>query len=536
MALSAREGFFRIRRLYSAASPVPPANHLHRRELLLAGLALPVAVALPARRASAATTAAEGGDAPFDEATVPALAAALAGVQYRAPSRALPASLSGLGYDRYRDYRYRAERALWHGEGRGFEAQFFHRGYMFLDRVEIHVVEGGRSRPFAYAPELFRFDHGVPAPPAGEDIGFAGFRLHGEVHDAGTLDEIAAFLGASYFRAVARGLGYGLSARGLALGSGDPGPEEFPVFRAFWLETPAPGAGQVVVHALLDSPSVAGAFRFAITPGDDTVFDVDARLYPRVALAAAGIAPLTSMYEFDAHDRARVDDPRPAVHDSDGLALLAGSGEQAWRPLRNPRTVEHSGFQDRDPRGFGLMQRKRRFDDYQDSEAGYEKRPGCWVEPLDPWGEGEVHLVEIPTANEYADNIVAFWRPREALAPGREHRWRYRLHWSAGHDWNPSLARVVATRSGALDRAVGRQYIVDFAGGSLPAADGAVRVQASASAGQLRDAVAYRNPGTGGWRVGFELEPGDAQAIELRLWLEGDAGRLSETWLSRWTP
>src|SRR5690606_23282961 len=126
-----------------------------------------------------------------------------------------------------------------------------------------------------------------------------------------------------------------------------------PVFRAFWLETPLAGATRVTVHALLDSPSVAGAFRFVITPGDDTVFDVDARLYPRVDLVAAGIAPLTRMYEFDAGDRAGIDDPRPAVHDSDGLALLSGGGEQAWRPLRNPRNVEHSGFQDRDPKGFG---------------------------------------------------------------------------------------------------------------------------------------------------------------------------------------
>lgn len=504
---------------------------MHRRELLLAGLALPVAAALPVHPVRAAAA----GDAPFDDGTVPALAAALAAALYRAPPRTLPGALAGLGYDRYRDYRYRPERALWHGQGRGFEAQFFHRGYMFLDRVDIHVVEDGRSRPFPYSPSLFRFDHGAPAPPDGADLGFAGVRLHGEVHRPGTLDEVAAFLGASYFRAVARGLGYGLSARGLALGSGDPGPEEFPVFRAFWLETPAPGATRAVVHALLDSPSVAGAFRFAVTPGDDTVFEVDARLYPRVALHAAGIAPLTSMFEFDAGDRAGIDDPRPAVHDSDGLALLTGAGEQAWRPLRNPRAVEHSGFQDRDPRGFGLMQRKRRFDDYQDAEAGYEKRPGCWVEPLDPWGEGEVHLVEIPTANEYADNIVAFWRPREPLAPGRDHRWRYRLHWSAGHDATPALARVVATRSGALDRAQGRQYFVDFSGGALPSGEGAVRVQASASAGTLSNAVAYRLP-QGDWRVGFELEPGDAQAVELRMWLEGDGGRLSETWLSRWTP
>lgn len=503
---------------------------------------MPMATLLPgfagaARHIDAPPAAAEGA---FDADTVPAMAAALAATAWHPPSRRLPAALAGIGYDRYRDYRYQAGRALWHGEGRGFEARFFHRGYMFLDRVDMHVVEDGRSRPFAYSRELFSFDHGAPVPPDGDDIGFAGFRLHVTPQDSGAseLDEIASFLGGSYFRAVARGLGYGLSARGLALGSGDPGDEEFPVFRAFWLERPAPGATQVTLHALLDSPSVAGAFRFVITPGDDTVFDVDARLYPRVELAAAGIAPLTSMYEFDAGDRAGIDDPRPAVHDSDGLALLSGSGEQAWRPLRNPRTVEHSGFQDDDPKGFGLMQRKRSFDDYQDLEAGYEKRPGCWVEPLDAWGEGEVHLVEIPTANEYADNIVAFWRPGAPLAAGREHRWRYRLHWSAGHDWNPSLARVVATRSGALDGAEGRQYLVDFRGGRLPhgGADSAVRVQAAASAGVLRNAVAYRNPHDDGWRVGFELEPGTAKAIEMRLWLEGDAGRLSETWLSRWTP
>ncbi|MEN1941382.1 glucan biosynthesis protein [Luteimonas sp. MJ246] len=507
---------------------------MYRRDLLLAGLALPAAFMLPGR-----ALAATGGGTAFDDATVPALAAALAATAYRAPPRELPAALEAIGYDRYRDYRYRPERALWHDQARGFEAQFFHRGYMFRDRVDMHVVDGGRSRPFPYSPSLFRFDHGAPAPAAGADLGFAGFRLHAT--GSGGLDEFASFLGASYFRAVARGLGYGLSARGLALGSGDPGPEEFPLFRAFWLESPAAGAGQVVVHALLDSPSVAGAFRFAITPGDETVFDVDARLYPRVDLATAGIAPLTSMYEFDAHDRADIDDPRPAVHDSDVLALLTGSGEQASRPLRNPRTVEHSGFQGRDPCGFGLVQRKRHFEDYQDLEAGYEKRASCWIEPLDSWGEGEVHLVEIPTTNEYADNIVAFWRPAAPLAAGREHRWRYRLHWAADHGWNPGLARVVATRSGALDRAPGRQYLIDFAGGALPQSDGGVRVQASASAGALSNAVAYRNPHGSGWRVGFELEHGDpghgdAAAVEMRLWLAGDSGRLTETWLSRWTP
>lgn len=505
---------------------------MQRRQLLLAGLALPVIAALPAPgRARAALAAAT-----FDAGTVPGIARRLAAAPHVPVQRSLPRALAGLGYDQYRDYRFRAARALWRDDGLPFQLQFFHRGYMFQDRVDMHLVEDGRARPFPYARELFDFDHGVPQPPEGEDLGFAGFRVHAPVQRAGHFDELASFLGASYFRAVARGLGYGLSARGLALGSGDPGAEEFPVFRDFWLERPAAGAASLVVHALLDSPSVAGAFRFVMTPGDDTVFDVDARLYPRVALANAGIAPLTSMFEFDAHDRVGVDDARPAVHDSDGLALWTGADEQAWRPLRNPSGIEHGGFQDRDPRGFGLMQRKRDAGEFQDLEAGYEKRPSCWVEPLDAWGAGEVHLVEIPTGDEFSDNIVAFWRPAEPLAAGREHRFRYRLHWCRDHAWHPRLARVAATRSGALDAGKGRLYLVDFLGGDLAGRADGVRVQATASAGTLRNAVTYRNPDTGGWRMSFELDPGAARAIELRAWLEAATGRLSETWLSRWTP
>ena len=507
---------------------------MRRRQLIAAGLSMPMALA--ANRLFAASPAASGPATAFDDETVPALARALAARAYAAPSTVLPAWLADISYDQYRDIRFRGDHALWHDDGLRFQAQFFHRGFLFKEGVTMHVVEGGRSRELPYRSADFEF--GPSLHPSGDDaaLGFAGFRLHAPLNRPDYFDELCVFLGASYFRAVAPGLAYGLSARGLALGSGDPGAEEFPVFRSFWLERPDPGAAQLVVHALLDSPSVAGAFRFAITPGDETVFDVDARLYPRVTLASAGIAPLTSMFEFDAHDRVGLDDVRPAVHDSDGLALWTGGDEQAWRPLRNPALLEHSGFQDRDPRGFGLMQRKRGVGDFQDLEAGYEKRPSCWVEPLDPWGAGEVHLVEIPTRDEFNDNIVAFWRPAEPLAAGREHRFRYRLHWCRDHAWHPRLARAVASRSGALDQGGGRLYIVDFAGGDLDGRADGVRVQASASAGALRNPVTYRNPDTGGWRMSFEIEPGAAPAVELRAWLEDDSGRLSETWLSRWTP
>ena len=506
---------------------------VHRREVILAGLSLPLLPVGGLLEAFAAGRSDVAPASPFDDDTVPMLAKALAARPYRHPENVLPAALAKVGYDQYRDFRYRADHALWRGQGLPFQAQFFHRGFLFKERVDINVVQGGRSTPFAFSTDLFDYKP-QPAPRIG-DVGFAGFRLHAPINRADVYDEVCTFLGASYFRAVAKGLNYGLSARGLALGTGEAEAEEFPSFTAFWLERPAADATAIVVHALLDSPSAAGAFRFSIDPGEETVFDVDMRLYPRVDLARAGIAPLTSMFEFDPSDRVDVDDYRPAVHDSDGLAMFNGHGEQVWRQLQNPPTLQQSGFQDRAPRGFGLMQRKREYADYQDAEAAYQKRPSLWVEPIGDWGEGEVHLVEIPTADEYHDNIVAFWRPRQAIAAGREHRWRYRLHWCRQHAWQPGLAVVAGTRIG-MAAGGARLVVIDLAGGRLSglADDARVQVDAEASRGVLRNAVTYRNRETGRWRLSFELEPGDARVSELRARLVDARGPLSETWLYRW--
>ena len=507
---------------------------MHRREVVLSGLSLPLLslgglletfAAEPARGAAFAGR--------FDDDTVAGLARALAARPWRQPDNTLPPPLAKIGYDQYRDYRYRAARALWRDDGLPFQAQFFHRGFLFKDRVDVYTVRDGRATPFAFSTDLFDYKP-QPVPKVG-DVGFAGFRLHAPINRADHFDEVCSFLGASYFRAVAKGLNYGLSARGLALGSGEPAAEKFPRFTTFWLERPVPDARALVVHALLDSPSVAGAFRFAIDPGDETVFDVDMRLYPRVELTHAGIAPLTSMFEFDPSDRIGVDDYRPAVHDSDGLAMLNGQGEQTWRQLQNPASLQHSGFQDVDPRGFGLMQRKRRYEDFQDAEAAYQKRPSLWVEPVGDWGEGEVHLVEIPTADEYHDNIVAFWRPSRPIAAGKEQRWRYRLHWCREHAWKPELATVAATRIGASHDGA-RLVVVDLAGGRLPQLtdDAEPSVDAAASQGALRNPVAYRNADTGTWRMSFELHPGGARVSELRARLVDAQGPLSETWLYRW--
>jgi len=487
----------------------------------------------PITGAAAANRAAEG--VPFDASRVRTMARELAAAPYKAQDTKLPTELADLKYDSYRSIRFVSDRALWRGQKLPFEAQFFHRGSLYKDRVEIHEVTGGRARPIGYSPEMFTQDD---APMANRgDLGFAGFRLHAPINREDYLDEVCAFLGASYFRAVAKHQIYGLSARGLALKTADKGGEEFPGFRAFWLEKPDPRAASIVVHALLDSVSAAAAFRFTIRPGDTTVFDVEMALYPRVDLDQPGIAPQTSMFYFAANDRNGIDDFRPAVHDSDGLSIRTGGGERLWRPLSNPKNLQVSSFADHNPRGFGLLQRERRFAGYQDLEARYDKRPSLWVEPIGDWGDGEIFLVEIPTQGEIHDNIVAFWRPRGTLRAKTEYIYNYRLHWCALPPEQGDLGTVQATRMGTSWQKEHRLVVLDFIGEKLKQlpADAAPTPEVSAGKTQVANAVVQPNPETRGWRLSFDVPVG-RDAIELRARLSGEKGPLSETWLYRWTP
>ena len=224
---------------------------------------------------------------------------------------------------------------------------------------------------------------------------------------------------------------------GLAIDTGQPSGEEFPMFRAFWVRKPEPTATTIVVEALLDSPSVTGAYKFSIKPGDDTQMDVELILFPRKDMEHVGIAPMTSMFLLNSLSRP-VEDFRPAVHDSDGLMMQTGAGEWLWRPLSNHKTLQVSAFIDTSPRGFGLMQRKRDYRDFLDLESRYERRPSLWAEPIGDWGQGDVELYEIPTLLETNDNIVAFWHPRDPSEAGAE------LHLCL----SPALVRRLADRRG----------------------------------------------------------------------------------------
>ncbi len=470
---------------------------------------------------------------PFDAGRIRELARELAANPYKEPDTSLSNDFRDLSYDAYRNIRFRPERALWRQDRLPFELQLFHRGFIFRDRVEIYEVTGGAARPVVYQPELFQFEQ-LKQRPADSDKGFAGFRVHAPIARRDYYDEVGVFLGASYFRAVAKGQVYGLSARALSIATGDPKGEEFPAFRSFWVERPARDAKSLVVHALVDSKSAAAAVRFDIRPGDPTTYNVDLAVYPRVEITQIGIGSLTSMFFFGANDRRDVDDYRPAVHDSDGLAIHNGRGEVIWRPLSNPRDLQISLFGDQNPRGFGLCQRERDFHAYEDLESHFEKRPSAWVEPLNEWGEGAIQLIEIPTKEEIHDNIVAFWRPKDPLSPKVEYQYAYRISWGSVAS-DKRLAEFVKTRvGGGPDDS--RRFILDLRGAVLDRAKvEGLKPVVSADKGEVRNLVLYPNPAGGGMRMSFELVTKKEPAIELRAQVMRDDKPISEVWLYRWT-
>ena len=485
-------------------------------------------------------------DGTFDRDTVIELARRLSRSPFAPPKAPLPKALADLDYDHYRDIRVRPSSTFWADQGGAFRLQVLPRGFVFTDSVEVGLVARGRCERIAYKPDLFITGDLMKAPLPAEDIGFSGFRLLYPINRRAVFDEVAVFQGASYFRSLGETQVYGLSARGLANKTAEPEGEEFPAFRAFWIEEPQSRTAEtIVVHALLDSSSVAGAYRFQIHPGHGathaTAMEIEAVLFPRVELGKVGLAPATSMFMFSPNGRGSADDYRPEVHDSDGLLVFNGRGEHIWRPLQNPAQVEVSAFVDLNPVGFGLLQRDRNPADYQDFEAVYDRRPSLWVEPVGDWGEGAVVLTEIPSDAEIHDNIVAFWRPKAALRAGVEYRYAYRASWGDGPPAELDRARVVATRRGRADvrgPTPVRRFVVDYAPAlkmahaprtSLP------RAKVTASAGAVKDIVVADNPILGGYRLSFLFDPRPAKAAELRAELIFGDRQTAETWVYRWT-
>ncbi|MEC9367946.1 MAG: glucan biosynthesis protein [Pseudomonadota bacterium] len=507
---------------------------MNRREFVGVTALASLAAFYPRLALAAEQGAAAGG---FSHQTVISLAEDLASRAF-APLPAVPEPVQKLTYDQYRDIRFKQGAGLWSGEGRGFTLDLLHTGFVYKSGIDVNIVENGVSRPIPYAAQMFDFGPLVPSLPDAAGTLFSGIRLRAPINTASYWDEFAVFQGASYFRAIGEGQNYGLSARGLTIDTAEPKGEEFPAFRSYWVEQPALGAKTVVVHALLDSKSVTGAYRFVVYPGKSTRMDVDVTLFVRRDMKTLGFAPLTSMFLFDESNRARFDDFRPAVHDSDGLAIRRGNGEWIWRHLSNPSNLQISAFMDTDPSGFGLMQRAERFEDFQDLEARYELRPSVWVEPKGNWGQGQVVLVEIPSNLETNDNIVAFWRPANAVGKGARLDFGYWLHWGPAM-LERNLATVAATRCGLSFDHKRRLFVIDFAPprfGENLLDKSAVEASVSASRGKVVNIVGRYSRPTGRYRVSFEMMPEGAELSELRVVLTGVQQKpMSETWLYRWT-
>ena len=482
-----------------------------------------------------AADAADGNGEPFDRTKLIDRARQLAEAPYEPPALDLPGDLAGLTFDQYREIRYRPERRLGQEDGLPFTLDLLHSGFIYQTPVHLFMVENGRARPVRYDPGMFDYGEKLSPPADGANLPFSGIRAHVAIDEPDRMGEFLIIQGASYFRAIARHQHYGLAARGLAIKTGDPDGEEFPAFTALWIERPEPDARVLVIHALLDSPSCTGAYRLTARPGKETVIDVEVALFAREDLKSVGLAPLTSMYLFGGANRAKFDDARDAVHDSDGLQILTGGGERLWRPLANPSELQLSSFGDRGPLGFGLVQRERRFEEYEDLDARFERRPSVWVEAVGDWGAGRVELIEIPSTREANDNIVAFWKPEAPIPKGGPWTLAYRMRWTDRPSFNDGLSEVLATRAGRARDSDRRQFMVDFDHGPLQDIDSPA-LDVTSNVGRIVNSKLVPVPERGVMRASFELAPEGQPLIELRAQLKAGDRSMSETWLYRWTP
>jgi len=521
---------------------------MSRRRFLQATLAGLSAATTPPWLAVRAQAAAHelkrlGAAQPFDYARLKGYARTLAASPYKPPPERLPPEIERLDWDHWQAIRFRDDHSLWAGAGLRYQVRFAHLGFRVKKPVRMYVVEDGQAQQLAYDPALFDYSRaGVHANSLPANLGFGGFRVY---FHTDWVRDCVVFQGASYFRAVDGDLQYGMSHRGLAVDTGLPVAEEFPDFTEFFLERPAKESSRLTLYALLDSASVAGAYRFVIDVDSTLLMDVDAALYPRKQIERIGIAPGTSMFFVGKNQKGISEDWRPEIHDSDGLQICTGAGEWIWRPLVNPNTVRVNTFVDDGPRGFGLMQRERSFAQYQDDGVFYDKRPSVWVEPKSNWGKGAVMLVEIPTRDETMDNVVAFWNPAEKPQRGQELLFGYRLFWCRQNPVTPKLALTHATRTG-IGGIVGQKrthfswrFVVDFVGGDLPLLMEGARVQPVISASRGRVEITSARPlhPIDGWRAMFDLVPDEStEPINLRLYLAMDGQPLTETWLYQYTP
>lgn len=473
---------------------------------------------------------------PFDFNQVVEYARALAKKPYEPPSTPLPGPFDSLSYDQYVGIRSKPGTAVWSSDNVGFAIEPLHRGKVFSTPVIINIVENGAARRLDYKAAQFDFGK-LQVPDKLSDLEFSGFRVLHARSGMGLVDT-AIFQGASFFRTIANNQLYGLTARALSIRTADTNKgEEFPLFREFWIERPSPASDMLVINALVDSDSMTGAYRFTLRPGDVTIIDTECTLFSRSAADFYGLGCTAAMFLFGPIARRDRDDIREAVSEVSGLQVLNSNGEWLWRPLSNPQALQISVFSDPNPRGFGLLQRQRDFNRFQDDDQHWELRPSLWIEPISEWGEGSVSLVEIPSDSEVNDNVICFWRPSAVLQPGAEASFTYRQFWCWTPPDRPDLATVTTTRGGRGPANRQRKFLVEFSHETFanPQYTADLKANLSTSVGTVAAMSTFASRERRTFRVLFTVDFGGEQLSELRLVLERAGKPASETWLYRWT-
>lgn len=447
----------------------------------------------------------------------------LAQVPYENPDAAIPQLVRSIAKEQWDKITPKHDHALWADLNLPFQISLHHPGFIYNHVVRFNVVDKNIVSPVEFSTDMFDYSSAELREQAAENPpGFAGFSL---LHAAeaekgldapGAMEELANFLGASYFQSLGRSSRFGVHARAIAVDTALPDGEEFPWFREFWLEKPEPGATTFTFHALVDSPRLTGALSIVVTPGTSTVMDVDAKWFLRQGAKAPGkigFAPLTSMFLCGEATNGRPGDYRPEVHNSDGLLCNTADGEWIWSPLVNPARLVVNLFPMENPRGFGLMQRDDMFDHYQDLDARFDRRPSLWVEPKGDWQAGRVELVEIPGSEDFHGNIVAYWVP-DAQPPadagqGRPHyEQSYRLYWMTPGVSPHTLGRAVATRILKDPHGNIMRFMIDFEGEELDAfhADtGLASLVETPEQFPLVEKKLVKNDVTSGWRLTLDV-------------------------------
>jgi periplasmic glucans biosynthesis protein len=475
---------------------------------------------------------------PFSEDMLDAMARKLANDSYKPWEKHVDEALAALPHDAYsRSIVYKEDQALWVKEQVAFRLMPYHTaGSYYAYPIELYSVESGQAIRIPYTSQAFDFYPPAKQPATATQSDFAGFHVQAQIDRLGVFRDFLSFLGATNFKAIGSGQVFGVSARALAINTGQPGGEDFPLFRSFWIERPKPTDPTLVIHALLDSINAVGRLKLTAAPGYNTVIETEVVIYPRKRIAYAGIAPIASRFFFGPGVPPKRRDYRPRVHDSEALYILNGAGEQIWRPLLNPERLQFSVFVDKGPKGFGLMQRERYFASYQDADLQHEKRPSLWIEPIGDWGEGSIDLIELPAPEEFNENIVCFWRPKDGLGPGIGHRYRYRMHWCWSAPFENRKAVIAQTRVGET-KSGDALFVLDFFNAeSCADCNGApVTANVTASAGEVRNVRVAAAPTAGAiQRLRFEYTPSGSDPVDLRAQLTANGKPVSDAWIFRW--